>query len=195
MPGHCPGGGRDHRSCTRSCCPPGAPERRPTSRHCGSRPVEGGPVPVAAGPDGGRPRSTDGHATAGSTAALSSGGAAVERAEDRPHRARIVRRAARRDPPAPGASRSPRRFVSGTRFRRASCGVRYDAVRAGRCLSLPRGGQGGLVPTLSASRGRSSCRRGSRTWSLAPAACRRGAAAGSCEPRRARSSASSARRT
>src|SRR3954452_15692749 len=39
-----------------------------------SRPVEGGPVPVAAVPDGGRPRSTDGHATAGSTAALSSGG-------------------------------------------------------------------------------------------------------------------------
>src|SRR3954464_2027096 len=100
----------------------------------------GGAPPLLQIQVAGQPRQTDGWATAGSLSELSSGGAAVKRVEGEDvlfARLREARYAYR--PVCPGChAQLDGESFQGTEFRCASCGNRYDAIRAGRCLDQPQ---------------------------------------------------------
>jgi Fe-S cluster biogenesis protein NfuA/nitrite reductase/ring-hydroxylating ferredoxin subunit len=102
--------------------------------------VEGGPPPLLQIQVAGQPRQTEGWATAGSLSELSSGGAAVKRVEGEDVLfARIEESRYAYRPVCPGChAKLGAETLQGTEFRCASCGNRYDAIRAGRCLDQPR---------------------------------------------------------
>jgi Fe-S cluster biogenesis protein NfuA/nitrite reductase/ring-hydroxylating ferredoxin subunit len=118
--------------------------------------VEGGPPPLLQIQVAGQPRPTEGWATAGALSELSSGGAAVKRVEGEDVLfARIEESRYAYRPVCPGChAQLDGDSLHGAEFRCASCGNRYDAIRAGRCLDQPQLGlepvpllvsEGGLV--------------------------------------------------
>jgi Fe-S cluster biogenesis protein NfuA/nitrite reductase/ring-hydroxylating ferredoxin subunit len=102
--------------------------------------VEPPPAPLLQIQVAGQPRPTEGWSTAGSLAELSSGGATVKRVEGEDVLfARIgeARYAYRTSCPGCGDTLGSG-SLEGSEFRCGSCGNRYDAIRAGRCLDQPQ---------------------------------------------------------
>jgi Fe-S cluster biogenesis protein NfuA/nitrite reductase/ring-hydroxylating ferredoxin subunit len=101
--------------------------------------VEAGPPPLLQIQVAGQPRQTEGWATAGSLSELSNGGAAVKRVEGESVLfARIEESRYAYRPVCPGChAQLGDDSLHGTELRCASCGNRYDVIRAGRCLDQP----------------------------------------------------------
>ena len=101
--------------------------------------ADGGPPPLLQIQVAGQPRPTEGWATAGALSELSSGGAAVKRVEGEDVLfARIGESRYAYRPVCPGChAKLDADSLQGTELRCASCGNRYDAIRAGRCLDQP----------------------------------------------------------